>query len=90
MTEGELLQMLVEHDAWPLARKKLTDRILDLQSIKNIDTSDVQTLVTDIKARNAAVDILMEWLREIEGIADQHKNNQLNVTEEDSYVVIEK
>lgn len=76
LTEGETLRLLIEGDGWALARGKLVNLILDLQNINNLDASDPQALIVDLKARKTAADILYGWLRDIEGTAEQHVNNQ--------------
>lgn len=89
LSEGETLKFLTEHSGWGIARRKLMDKIIDLQSIKNIRASSPEEVVADIKARNAAVDILMEWLKEIEGAADQYAANKVVLEETDVFIRLE-
>lgn len=90
-TEGQLMRLLIEGDSWPLAKGKLMSKVLDLQSIRNIDDKqDATAVVMDIRARNTAAEILIEWLREVEGIADQHKSNTPLIKEEEDYVIREE
>lgn len=71
---------------WQYVKKKITDKIMDLQSIKNLENSDPAELVMEIKARNTAVDILVETLREVE--ADAHQIEKLSIPEVDGEFII--
>jgi len=89
LNEGERLKSLVENTGWELAKAKLTEKILDLQSIKNLSGVTPEEVVSEIKARNTAVDILMEWLKEIEGSAEQYAGNKVILEETDVFLRLE-
>lgn len=75
--EGEKVLGYVTSDAWKYIKDRFTEQIMDLQSIRNLDgTLKPEEIVLDIKARNTAVDILQNIIREIEGRADQHRGNK--------------
>lgn len=88
LTEGEQIRNLTREGGWGLAKQRLTNKLLDLQSINNIDTTKTDDVILDIKVRKNVVAIVLEWVKEIEGIAAQHDGNQLNKTDADHVVRI--
>lgn len=68
---------LVGHEDWPVARQVLADKILDLQNAFNIEDTDPQKMLVDLQARKLASSILFDFLREIEGTAQQAKETEL-------------
>lgn len=80
VSEQQPIAKLTETEGWAEARKKLVDKILDLQNAFNIqDTGDAQMLVIDVRARKLATNILYDWLREIEGTKEQYNANKLTL-----------
>lgn len=84
-TQNKLAKDLVNHEGWKLVRTMFTDAILDLQNAFNIDDSDVNRIVTDLKARKLATTILFDILKNIEGSASQADENKPD--ENKSYIV---
>lgn len=76
LREGEKFQRIAESEAWSELKRILADKMMDLQSIRNVDSSSAESAVLDLKARNMAIDTLMEAIREVEGRSDQHKGNK--------------
>lgn len=74
--EQKGLQSLVSHESWGVARQKLIDKILDLQNAFNILDVDEKSMFIDLKARKIATEILVEWLREVEGTAQEAVENK--------------
>lgn len=74
---GEELKMLVESDGWAIARKKLLDMISEVDSLTNFEREKKtnEEIVSEMGARQIAVEILMNWLRDIEGSVVQYKTN---------------
>ena len=75
LSDGDQLSLMIKGTGWAIARKRLIDQVMDLQSIRNINEAEPEKMMLDIKARNTAVDILIDWLKDIEGSAEQFKNN---------------
>lgn len=67
---------LVNHRAWGWARKKLADKIIDLQNAFNIESSDPTKMLIDLESRKLATQILWDWVRDIEGTASQSFDNK--------------
>jgi hypothetical protein len=97
ISQTKLLFDFVNGDVWHLIKGKIMTKIMDLQSIKNLghDGEDAQNIISEIRSRNAAVDILIEVVREIEGEASQYANNSDGGTkdstdkkEEGEYIIL--
>lgn len=73
---GRAVHDLVRGEAWGIVKKKLTDKIVDLQWIGNVQGQTMEERDLDMQAKQLAVDLLYSWLEEIEGISSQHENNQ--------------
>lgn len=77
LTAGEKMVQLVASDGWQIIKQKFTDKIMDLQSIKNLSHVTTATaLQKEITIRTQVVDILYEMIKEIEGEANQASNNK--------------
>lgn len=77
--EQRPIAKLLETEGWNEARAKLVERIMDLQNAFNVDDSDANALVIDIKSRKMATNILYDWLREVEGTKEQYNANKLTL-----------
>lgn len=82
------IQKFVESPGWTLVKEKMMEKINDLQSIMNIEFGDPVDMAHDIKVRRNTADILVEWVREIEGQVLQFKNNDLGIDETDDDFII--
>lgn len=72
LTELEAVADMVKGRGWEWFRAQVTDKILDLQSIRNLtDVKDPNDLVREITVRNEVVEILTELLKSTEGMADK-------------------
>ena len=72
ISDAEHLRMMTESEGWKIAYQSLTDRILDLQNINNVDDSSIENAIADMKARKAAATILFEWVkRDVYGKVEQ-------------------
>lgn len=64
------INTFVSSSEWQIVRQSLIDKIMDLQSVMNIDNdSSPEIIVIDMRSRKIAIEILLEWLRDIEGTA---------------------
>lgn len=83
--EAKWLTELVAHEGWKIARMKLLEKIADLKNAFEVDDSSPEKMLVDLQSRKAAVTLLMEFLRDIEGSKDVVNTNQ-TLTKE-SYIV---
>lgn len=68
--EQKLLTEVTNHQGWVIVRRILTDKILGLQNVFDIDASSPDIMFRDLQARKKASEILFDFLREIEGAKD--------------------
>ena len=73
LKEGELLKMLVTHDGWPIVRRKFSELVLALGDVFSIKDQDPQKVFQQIAARQIAIELVMNWIGEVEGRAKQHE-----------------
>lgn len=76
VTEQSRLQELVSHDGWKIARKRITDEIMDLQNAFNIKAETPEKMLIDLESRKLASLILFDWLRQLEGDAVSAEDNK--------------
>ena len=77
IAEGDTVYNYVNSQGWQKVKQIFTNKIIDLQSIKNLTKGvTATTLAREIATREAAVDILLEIIREVEGQAEQFSGNK--------------
>lgn len=77
LSEGEMVDNFVQSDGWRWVKDRFTQKIMDLQSIKNLDKSKTATMLQrEIIMRENVVEVLMEIIKEVEGRAAQHRGNK--------------
>ncbi len=84
--EGRALDDFTKSDGWRIVEDIFTQKIQDLQSIKNLTGTTPTQIVQDIKVRTTVVDVLMEILKDIKGRAEQFNGNQ-PLTQSDEKIV---
>ena len=86
--EGEKAYYLVKSEDWQWAKKKLLRKLSNLDSVRTLNKKE--DLNQQIKVRNLAIDMILEWLDEIEGTAQQHSEQNkelLKKVEEEDYIL---
>lgn len=73
---GKKLKELVDSEGWQLAKTLLSDKILDIQSIMNIDETDPVKVFQEVQTRRIVAGIILEWLQDVEGTALQYESNK--------------
>jgi hypothetical protein len=77
VTYSEKLKALTQHEGWVIVKDKLLKEIANLMTINDMVTqSDPLTIIQIIAAKKRAADILLNWLRDIEGTVAQADGNQ--------------
>ena len=81
---GEAIKDLVGSRGWAEARHRLIKEVANLNNISNLDVlqSDPTTIIQVIAAKTTAAKILLTWLRDIEGTAEQHDGNAALIEKE--------
>lgn len=76
ISEGLRVTEFVASEGWRYVKQKFTEKIMDLQSIRNLDkTKSAMLMQREIVVRELVVDTLMDIIKEIEGRASQHQGN---------------
>lgn len=91
LAENQRIANFVKGDDWAWLKELLVNRMIDIQSVLNIDAESIDKLQVDIKARRMVVEILREVIVEVEGRAnqatqDQEKRDPENSTE---YIMVQ-
>ncbi len=85
LSEGEQLQEFVKSDGWKIARKRLTDKLIVLDSFSAIpkEGRTDAAILKEARLREAVNSVIVEWLKEIEGLADQANFNTAEFLEKE-------
>lgn len=80
LDKNNQLHDLVNHPSWKAARQILVEKVLELQNVAEfidiIQTGNATKLLKEMKANGRAAEILFNFLREIEGGAEQAVENK--------------
>lgn len=74
--EGEAVSEFIKTRAWGLVKSRLENKIADLDSVRNVAGKTPEEIAQDVLARQAAVEILKEFLIEVDGMVEAHKMNK--------------
>lgn len=80
---------LCRHEAWPLLKQKFIEKIMELQSVRNIRVDLPEKMAIEMQGRLFAIDVLMEWMNDIEGTA-LNSNTVSNEIKRDSYIITKR
>lgn len=72
---GQALKDLVEGAGWKEARQRLISYVAAIRDITSLTSKDEKTLFQEVAGRQIAAEALLNWLKEIEGDAEQFKSN---------------
>lgn len=89
--EGEKAHYLTKSEDWNWAKRKLLQKLSNLDSVKTLKKKG--NILQEVKVRQMTIKLVLEWLDEIEGIAEQHAEQNrklLEKVEEDDYLHEEK
>lgn len=91
LEENRAVYQFVKSKGWKICKGKLMERIDDLQSIMNVDGKTAEEVLLDVKTRKLIVQELLDWVKSIDGQAEQYEGNLDSLDEtEDSYIVTEE
>lgn len=94
LKEGETASFLAKNDDWKWAKKKLLQKLSNLDSVRTLEKTIEKKgdVGLEIKARNMTIKMILEWLDEIEGIAEQYEENKklLEDVQKEDYIREEK
>lgn len=77
-TEGTALKNLVKSDGWNIVRQRFLQKVSSLMNLENLplEALDGVSLLQVIAAKKTAKDILLEFLKDIEGDVEQFDGNK--------------
>jgi len=78
LKKNKELYEFVYSDGWKHVRGELVAKVDDLQSILNVKEGTPEEVKMDIAVRMATIEILTEWLDNVEGQAVQYEQNELD------------
>jgi hypothetical protein len=87
LSDGEKIEALVRSDAWALVKQKLNERIVQIGNIMTLGRDEqgkptnVENLIAELGARQMVVEIILDWLRDVEGTAEQHRSHHDQMAE---------
>jgi len=89
--EGEKAHYLTKGEDWNWAKRKLLQKLSNLDSVKTL--KEKGNILQEVKVRQMTINIILEWLDEIEGVAQQHAEQNkklLEKVEEEDYIRVEE
>lgn len=76
MQRGTKLRDFVKSDAWGMIKGELTNKLIALADITTLEEVDPLKMLQDIQVRKQAINLVMGWVREVEGSVSQHEANE--------------
>ena len=89
LRRGMKVRDFVKSEEWERVKRELTDKLVSLADITTLTEADAMQLLQEIKVRKLAINLVMGWVREIEGQASQYEANgeEFRKTKEDSVII---
>lgn len=78
LNEQQLISEIIGHSGWRYIRAKFDEKIAILKDAFEVDASTPEAMFNDMNARRAAVILIQELLRDIEGSVEVMKSNPVN------------
>lgn len=88
LREGQKIADFIRGDEWAIVKGKFMKKVVELADIMTIDSKDPHILMAEMAARQMAMTILLEVIKDIEGDANAHEHNKeiLNRNSEEHYL----
>lgn len=82
LNDADHVKSLLDSKGWAIIKPKLDARIIDLQSIANLDMTKPETLNMQLAARTMAVNEIYAWLKsDVYGFVEQQEANARKLQE---------
>lgn len=84
------VEAVLATEGWQMIYRMAQDKILDLQSINNLDLTTTESAILDIKARRMASQVILDWLKEVHALALNNNSVRQSFQDDqtsDSYIV---
>lgn len=78
LQQGQAILDLVKSPGWQDVKNKLVEKIMTLGDITMVETEgkSAEQVMMDFKVRKQVIDVLVGWVKEVEGDANQFISNQ--------------
>jgi len=76
LNKGMKLREFTKSEAWGDIKGQLTEKLVALADITTLSEADPMVMLQEIKVRKLAINLVMGWVREIEGQVSQHEANE--------------
>lgn len=86
MSEGESWKAFVEGEMWQKAKKIIEDGVVATESIHSLEMKKPEDMVVEISGRKLATKLILEWITEVEGLANQYDFNK-ELKEEENKII---
>ena len=92
LSEGEQIQQMTETQGWQIVKERIFKRLADAGSILGIESKDPEKMMLELSAKQMAVQIVIDWLREdVDGEVEKHKNyNEILTKQQIGYLRYKK
>ena len=89
LNKGLRTRDFVKSEDWSAIKLELTDKLVALADITTLADADPTALLREIGVRKLAINLVMGWVREIEGKASQYEANAetFRKTKEEAVIV---
>ena len=81
---------LVKSQGWKMAKTDLEEMMLLNSSITSIDAKEPNAAFQEMHGRMMAVQLVREWIEEVEGKADMYKQNIEEPEEQEKLEIIKR
>lgn len=87
--EGQAVADFVKSDGWGIAKRMLIEKInlTDSLSATIFDGKTSDQIALELQSRANSVQLIKEWLQEVEGTAHQHESNTPTTSQQDEIIV---
>lgn len=78
LREQRKVEEWVASEAWQVVKKKLLEKLVAIDSVRRlpIEQQNFDQIGRDAVTRQGAVELVLEWINDVEGIAKQSKHNR--------------
>lgn len=89
LQKGAKLKEFTKSDAWGDIKGQLTSKLVELADITTLSEADPMAMLQEIKVRKLAINLVMGWVREVEGQVSQHEANEsaFRIIKEESVII---
>ena len=83
LEEGEKIARFVDSEEWNLVKRGLNESISAAESILGIESKDQDSMFREVAAKQLAVEIVRQWIEDVEATVEQSRGNSAIMENED-------